>query len=185
MADVAMRSKVAARSLCDSWATCILCSKSCWHFDSLWTQLKLTTCSAIMWIQVYSLSIRRCLVAPTHLGGISQLQSFDCRLPIACGWSLSSWTAMCVNAVPETGQNRLTSKRYATWQWHIPCPLPRDQSPATLAWLHGDPPSGMTIKLHYTNHEVHTTSRIVVVVTIKANYGLADFGWRDGAVGCF
>jgi len=41
------------------------------------------------------------------------------------------------------------------------------------------------IKLQYTDHKVHTTSRVAVVVDFKASYGLSDRrGWRDGAVDC-
>ena len=45
------------------------------------------------------------------------------------------------------------------------------------------------IKLQYTDHEVHRTSRtsrIAVVVDFKASYSLRDRRWwRDGAVDCF
>ena len=41
------------------------------------------------------------------------------------------------------------------------------------------------IKLHYTDHQVHTTFLSGVVVDFKQNYGLSDRrGWRDVTVGC-
>ena len=89
-----------------------------------------------------------------------------------------------------SGGRSETSKRCAARWSHIPRPLLRGQSPATVAGLHRNPPARTTsahdiIKLQYTKHEVHTASCNAAVVDCKASYGLSDRrGWRDGAVDC-
>ena len=84
-----------------------------------------------------------------------------------------------------SGGHSETSKRCAAWQSHIPRPLLRGQSPATVAGLQKPTSAHDIIKLQYTKHEVHTASCNAAVVDFKVSYGLSDRrGWPDGAVDC-
>jgi len=76
---------------------------------------------------------------------------------------------VCFSLVTEL--NQLTSERCAAWRLFIPPSVQRSNSEPSYSRLTSQKPTGLhnIIKLHYTDHEVDTTSRIAVVVDFKSS----------------
>jgi len=68
---------------------------------------------------------------------------------------------------------------------HVTVAYPPPAQRSEPSYRHSQKPTGRhdIIKLHYTDHQVYTTSR--TAVDFKENYGLSDRrGWWDGAIDC-
>ena len=109
---------------------------------------------------------------------VQQVDWLPIVISLCVGGLLSSWTAMYLardwTANFKDNDNRISLARCS----EIRAELQSLDFTETYwpAWH---------IKLHYTNHEVHTTSHIAVVVDFKVSYGSSDHRvWRDGTIDC-